>query len=184
MHARAKTAMDRHLPRHTNRGRLRDSSGRAVSAAAHRSDALSRVLRAAPAMVAVVEPGAPVPGASAGSPDAFVALDGDAGIPALSFALTTDTVEVTLEAPTAGVLVVNEAWYPGWEATVDGVAAEVFRVNGFVRGVAVPAGAEAVSMSFRPSDGRALRWLLLLGWLGAAALLLPRGRLGSRSEPA
>jgi hypothetical protein len=144
----------------------------AVERAAHRSDALSRVLRIAPGRVAIVEPSAPVDVIErVDRPDAVPTLDPSAGRAVDSFRLEPDRVVVTFEAPTAGVVVVNEAWYPGWRAAVDGVDVDVFRVNGFVRGVAVPAGATRVEMVFRPADGAGLRWLLLIGWIGSLGLL-------------
>jgi hypothetical protein len=63
------------------------------------------------------------------------------------------TVEVDADRP--AVLVVSEAWAPGWSATVDGESAPVVRVDGVVQGVPVPAGRSVVSLEHRPPGLRA-----------------------------
>src|SRR5207249_477140 len=37
--------------------------------------------------------------------------------------------------PVDGLWVVTDTWFPGWEATIDGVGAEIVPVNGIHRGV-------------------------------------------------
>jgi hypothetical protein len=61
--------------------------------------------------------------------------------------------EVAPEHP--AVLVVTDTWYPGWRASVDGVASPVQRVNALFRGVAVPVGARQVELRFDPWTFRA-----------------------------
>jgi uncharacterized membrane protein YfhO len=53
------------------------------------------------------------------------------------------------------MLVLTDLYYPGWRAEVNGEEAEVFRVNGLVRGVAVKAGSSSVIFSYRPASFRA-----------------------------
>lgn len=62
----------------------------------------------------------------------------------------------------AGVLVLADAWYPGWQVTVDGAPAESLRVDTALRGVQVPAGESVVEWRYRPRSFR-------LGVLAAAA---------------
>lgn len=57
------------------------------------------------------------------------------------------TLRARLEQP--GLLVVSEAYYPGWQATVDRVGAPVLRVNGMMRGVILAAGDHEVVFRFR-----------------------------------
>jgi hypothetical protein len=47
-------------------------------------------------------------------------------------------------------LVLNERFYPGWRATVDGRPAEVYATNIVMRGLIVPAGATSVELHFVP----------------------------------
>ena len=47
-------------------------------------------------------------------------------------------------------LVLSEAWYPGWRATVDGKPAEIYRTDIAFRGMPVPRGKHRVRMEFHP----------------------------------
>ena len=58
-------------------------------------------------------------------------------------------VVVEADAPTAGVLVFSDAWYPGWRVTVDGAPAPLLRADYALRGVALPAGRHVVEFTFR-----------------------------------
>jgi Bacterial membrane protein YfhO len=94
-----------------------------------------------------------------------------------------DAVTVTVNAPTAGWLVVNEAWAPGWRATVNGVETPVRRANFLMRAVRVGAGPHRVVMTYAPSRDLPLRGLALLSlltcawlvWRGGRAARAPRG---------
>jgi hypothetical protein len=55
-------------------------------------------------------------------------------------------VHTSSEAP--AILVLAEAWYPGWRATIEGRGTVVFPVNGWMRGVVVPAGDHEVAFSY------------------------------------
>jgi len=50
----------------------------------------------------------------------------------------------------AGVLVLHDLYYPGWDVSVDGEERTVLRMNLLFRGVEVPAGAHRVTFTFRP----------------------------------
>jgi len=58
-------------------------------------------------------------------------------------------LEVHCERP--GILVLSEAYYPGWRATVNGQDAPIYKVNGTFRGVRVDAGDNAVLMVYTPT---------------------------------
>jgi hypothetical protein len=87
----------------------------------------------------------------------------------------------TVERPAgrAGLLVVNESWAAGWQATVDGTPVPLYRANYLAQGVIVPGGSHTVRLVYAPPEvtwGLALSmasgvlWLILLG----ALLYLPR----------
>ena len=67
-----------------------------------------------------------------------------------------NAIEIAVEAPGGGVLVLHDLWYPGWTAEVDGVRVPVLKANLIFRGVEVPAGAERVVFRFEPLSVAAL----------------------------
>lgn len=85
--------------------------------------------------------------------------------------------EIRLAAETShdGLLVVSEIHYPGWKAYVDGRAAEIFRTNYCLRGVAVGSGVHVVELRFEPPS------FFLGARLSLAALLVCGTGLGIRA---
>lgn len=81
-------------------------------------------------------------------------------------------LQLTVQSAAPGLLVVSEAWYPGWMASVNGAAWQPsIPVNGFVQGVALPsAGTHTVQLQYRPP---ALLWGAGLSLLGIALAVLP-----------
>jgi hypothetical protein len=61
-----------------------------------------------------------------------------------------------------GMVILSDAWYPGWRATVDGKPARIYEVYGGVRGVIAEAGKHVIEMRYRP-------WSILTG--GALTLI-------------
>ncbi len=78
-------------------------------------------------------------------------------------------LRVSCSAP--GLLVHAANYSEGWRARVDGVPAPVFRVNGLVQGIPVPAGRHQVLMEYRP------RAFLVGALLSLASLILVAGAL-------
>ena len=67
------------------------------------------------------------------------------------------------------LVILSDAFYPGWRARVDHRPAQIHEVNGALRGVAVPRGTHTVTMRYRPVSvylGAALTLLGILGVLG------------------
>ncbi len=133
-----------------------------------RPAALERVAGLAPGPIAILD------GAVTGGSGA-VRHGGPAGDPswveADSYVLSRDAVSLVVDAPRAGMVVVNEAWYPGWRATVDGVSRPVFRANALVRAVPVGPGRHRIRMEFRPAGGALLRWTLVASLIASLAVL-------------
>jgi|GEM_PF-1925686 len=71
-------------------------------------------------------------------------------VPASLVNLQPNSVEVKVDAPRAGWLVVNEAWYPGWVAYVDGKRVEAVAANYLQRAVPCPAGKRIIRFAFEP----------------------------------
>jgi hypothetical protein len=63
-------------------------------------------------------------------------------------------VELEVESPGRALLVMSDAYYPGWTATVDGQPVRVRRANYALRTVAVPPGRHTVSFEYRPLSVR------------------------------
>jgi hypothetical protein len=85
-------------------------------------------------------------------------------------------LEIRTNADGERMLVVADAWSPGWRARIDGRPAEILPVWGVVRGVVLPAGAHRVEMEYRPASFRRGALLSLLGVLLAGAALAWPGR--------
>jgi len=59
-------------------------------------------------------------------------------------------IDVLVEMPEAGMLVVTDAWTPGWQALVDENAVPVERVHGALRGVPLNGGTHQIRLYFMP----------------------------------
>jgi hypothetical protein len=73
---------------------------------------------------------------------------------AVARTMTATRVAVAVEMETPGVVVLADAYAPGWEATYNGAPVEILRVNYALRGVVVPAGTGVVEFVYRPWDLR------------------------------
>lgn len=79
---------------------------------------------------------------------------------------------IALDAPADGIVVVAEAYAPGWVAEVDGRAASVLRAHYHLRAVVVPAGARRLVLRYAPAGRVALPLLFVLGLAGLAGAVL------------
>jgi hypothetical protein len=61
-------------------------------------------------------------------------------------------LELATHSDSAGLLVLSEMYYPGWQASVDGQPAQVLRADVALRAVCLPAGSHTVRFDFRPRD--------------------------------
>jgi hypothetical protein len=80
------------------------------------------------------------------------------GVTVKEFSAEKVVLEANLTKP--GVLVLADAFYPGWQAAVDGVRAPILRSNLMFRAVALEPGRHDVSFSYEPSSWR---WGILTG---------------------
>jgi hypothetical protein len=84
--------------------------------------------------------------------------------------LRADRVRLEVDAAAPGLLVLVDAYDPGWRATVDGARGEVVRANVAFRAVPVPAGRHTVEMVYRPPS-------VLLGLALSLAALTATARI-------
>jgi hypothetical protein len=95
-------------------------------------------------------------------PHAVVLLDRDPGLASGSATATPVTitrhdperVEISLEPGPAGLLVLTDSHYPGWQVLIDGEAGEILRANALFRAVALPADARRVEFRYAPTSFR------------------------------
>jgi hypothetical protein len=78
---------------------------------------------------------------------------------------------IDYNAAAPSTLLIAEAWYPGWQATLDGQPVPVQRADLLLSAIAAPAGQHTVLMAFKPRSLRlgagislAALGLLLLAW--------------------
>ena len=103
-------------------------------------------------------------------------LVGSTGEPVAATVVSESPRRVVIQASTSqpGLLVLSDAFYPGWTATINGNPAEIHLVDLALRGVLLPSGDHTIVFQYQP------RWFQvgvvasLAGWLVVLALLLPR----------
>ena len=120
------------------------------------------------ARAALFDPGLPD---SVARVAAMPATAGQAGMPEppsvriLHDGASTVVLEATRDK--TGLVVLRDTFDPSWHAEVDGQTAEIVRVNGRYRGVAVPPGRHVIRFVYRPRD---LAAGLILAMITAAGL--------------
>jgi hypothetical protein len=115
-----------------------------------------------------------------------VRLTGHTGEPAGTATIvrySPDDVVVDVDAPRAGILVLTDQHYPGWEAAVDGTPTEILVTDYVFRGVPVEAGTHRVVFRFVPHTFRRGLWVAAFGsMLTLGALLAIRRRGVNRAS--
>jgi uncharacterized membrane protein YfhO len=80
-------------------------------------------------------------------------------------------LELTVRAEKRGLLVLSEADYPGWRATLNGNRVPIYKADGLFRAIVVPPGESRVVFRYRPGTvlaGGILSFLAFFGVLLAA----------------
>lgn len=92
-----------------------------------------------------------------------------------------NTIRLTVDAPAAGIVVVNESFERGWQARVDGEAAPILRGNLIQRAIRVGPGPHTVELRYRPRGVVLLWgvWLVTVLALAVAAIRERRRRTDS-----
>jgi hypothetical protein len=93
-------------------------------------------------------------------------------------------VRIDVQSSRNAFLVVAQTFYPGWTATVDGVATPIEQTNLAFQGLSVPAGRHTVVMSFMPRSLLLGFAFAFLGVAGLVAYLWVMRRSGRMRKPA
>lgn len=94
-------------------------------------------------------------------------------------------VHLEIESPAAAYLLLNDTWYPGWQATVNDKTVPILRANLMFRAVQIPAGSCKVKFVYRPQSVRAGLQvsglsLILLAWMVSLSYRSRKGVRGGR----
>jgi hypothetical protein len=100
-----------------------------------------------------------LPGANCGAGDKVMFIEQRGG-----------HAQVNVKLDCEGLVVLGETYFPGWTARVDERAAQVYEVNGMMRGVIVPAGEHAIMFDYRPDSVKLGGALTLAAFVGLIAL--------------
>jgi hypothetical protein len=83
-------------------------------------------------------------------PFTFKAKEWDDKATAKLVHLSNTRMEIQTNSLSPSFLVLSDVYYPGWNATVDGVDTHLFRTNYVLRGIMVPAGSHIIHLTFKP----------------------------------
>ncbi len=83
-----------------------------------------------------------------------------------------ERVVLRVSSDSPGLLVMTDALYPGWQATVSGEAAALIPANGLFRGVFVPAGEHELIMTYESAGFSVGALLSAAGWLAVVVGLV------------
>ena len=86
----------------------------------------------------------------------------------LEIVRNSNRLRIDATSPSDGILVVNDSFWPGWRATIDGNEVPIWRADFLVRAVPWPAGRHVLEMKYDPPEVR-IGWLVSL--TGALALV-------------
>jgi hypothetical protein len=163
-----------------------------------RVDAPADVLPAMRSAAVAGQAASPAPGRPASGPAAVrlravVEPDAIARMPAIAaladaapgsiegalVAYEPDEISATVDAPRAGLVVLNELAFPGWTVEVDGAPAVPLRANYTMRAVYAAPGHHVIRWRFEPPRARAL----IAGYAAALAVMLAAAALPRRRAP-
>ncbi len=76
----------------------------------------------------------------------------------------TESLNVIVDSTSEGWFYINDVWYPGWKAWVNGEEAQVYRANGTFRAVRVPSGQSTVFMQYESTYLNLGIWITVITW--------------------
>lgn len=105
------------------------------------------------------------------------------GAPARVLSAGSEALSVQARLQRPGYLILDDLFYPGWTATVDGRRAAIQPADGLLRAVRVPAGSHLVHFGYHPASVTIGEILTLAGLLIALALLIVPPQARRRGPP-
>lgn len=81
-------------------------------------------------------------------------------------------VVIKTESAQDGILVLSDAWFPGWQASIDGAITDIFPAYYAFRGVYLPAGQHEVVFEYNPLSFKIGLWISCLSLMGSAFLVI------------
>lgn len=119
----------------------------------------------------VLRPGTAAPAATP--------ADGPLDAPVAIERYTADEVRLRVAVPRPAWLVLDDTYYPGWHATVNGTPAPIWRANVSMRAVHLAAGPAEVVFRYEPAPWRR-GWLAALAGIALTATLSLQVRIARR----
>ena len=80
-----------------------------------------------------------------------------------------ESVRIEATSSGAALLIVNDAFWPGWDARIDGITVPVLCADAAVRAIPWPAGHHVLEMAYRPPE---MQYGIIVTIIGVLALLI------------
>ena len=109
-----------------------------------------------------------------------------AAVPAEVVRHDWNVIDLEIDAPASGIVVVAESWFPGWDVRVDGAKAEHVPVNFLFGAIPVEAGSHRIQMRYAPPRvlaGLAIWASTLLALIFGGLWTVVRSRRNSIASP-
>jgi hypothetical protein len=74
-----------------------------------------------------------------------------------------EQVEIVAETGAEATIVINDAYWPGWRAWIDGAETQIYPADALVRAVCWPAGRHTLLMKYKPQEVQYGIWLSITG---------------------
>lgn len=95
---------------------------------------------------------------------------------------SSQAMSLRLESPQSGLVIIRDAWYPGWLAEVNGEKTSVSRVNWNFRAVPIQKGTTTIKMYYSPKWLYPVFGVVFLSLIGTALLVRRSDKVSSHAE--
>ncbi|MFA6255501.1 MAG: YfhO family protein [Patescibacteria group bacterium] len=83
-----------------------------------------------------------------------------------------NNIKINVDFPQAGFLYLDQIYFPGWQAKIDGQPAEILRANYTFTAIQVPSGQHQIEFFYRPASYFIGKTITLLTFLGLLLYLI------------